>query len=383
MKHHKENPNYFDLFRSFFWIGLTGFGGLAMTAHIRKHIVDKRKWLDGSTFDSGLALCQIIPGAIVMQLAAYIGLKIKGIKGAIVCFFGFGFPAFLIMFILSLIYKQSKDISAVETVLSSLRVLIVAIVANAAFLFGKKNLRNSNDWLIAVIAAGFFLIKLHPVIVLFISAFLGLVLTTKNTIQPEKRVMTQTFRFFLWLLLIVVICASTLYFVNKNYFDLVTMMLRIDLLSFGGGLAAMPVMYHELVDVSHWFNDKTFMDGLILGQITPGSIIVSATFFGYLHFGILGSIIATIAVFTPSFLILIGLIPFFDKLRAFPQFHKIINGVLCSFVGLLTVITYRFTVEIHWNFTNIIFAIVAFILLIKKVDVIWVVLGGVIVSMLL
>ena len=66
---HKENPSYFELFLSFFWIGLTGFGGLAMTAHIRRHIVDKRKWLDANTFDSGLALCQVIPGAIVMQLS--------------------------------------------------------------------------------------------------------------------------------------------------------------------------------------------------------------------------------------------------------------------------------------------------------------------------
>jgi len=129
----KENPSYFELFRSFFWIGLTGFGGLAMTAHIRKHIVDTRKWMDGSTFDSGLALCQVIPGAIVMQLSAYIGLILKGVRGAIVSFVGFGLPAFFIMFILSVLYKQSKNISGVETVLSGLRVIIVAIIANATF----------------------------------------------------------------------------------------------------------------------------------------------------------------------------------------------------------------------------------------------------------
>ena len=93
-------PSFINLFRTFFWLGLTAFGGVAMSAHVRKHIVDKKKWLDGSTFDSGLALCQVIPGAIIMQLAAYIGLKLKGISGAIVCFIGFGLPAFLIMFIL-------------------------------------------------------------------------------------------------------------------------------------------------------------------------------------------------------------------------------------------------------------------------------------------
>jgi chromate transporter len=125
------------------------------------------------------------------------------------------------------------------------------------------------------------------------------------------------------------------------------------------------------------------MDGAILGQVTPGSIIIAATFFGYMHFGILGSILATIYVFTPSFLILMGIIPFFDKLRTYPQFNKVINGLLCSFVGLLVIVTYRFTIGIHWNLVNILLALAAFILLVRKVEVIWIVLGGVMVSILI
>jgi chromate transporter len=125
------------------------------------------------------------------------------------------------------------------------------------------------------------------------------------------------------------------------------------------------------------------MDGAILGQVTPGSIIIAATFFGYMHFGILGSVLATIFVFIPSFLILMGIIPFFDKLRTFPQFNNVINGILCSFVGLLSVVTYRFTVGIIWNPVNILLTLAAFILLIRKVDVIWIILGGVGISILI
>ena len=379
---HKENPSYFELFLSFFWIGLTGFGGLAMTAHIRRHIVDTRKWLDGSTFDSGLALCQLIPGAIVMQLSAYIGLKVKGVRGAIVSFIGFGLPAFLIMFILSVLYKHSKNITGVETVLSALRVIIVAIVANAAYVFGKKNFHNVNDWIIAAIAAGLFLTKLNPVLVLVVASLLGLVLTKEKSGSIPKLSTARTFRFFLILLATVIICSTILFFANREYFTLATMMLRIDLFSFGGGLAAMPMMYHELVELFHWFDEKTFMDGVILGQVTPGSIIIAATFFGYMHFGVLGSILATICVFTPSFMILMGIIPFFDKLSSYPQFNKVINGILCSFVGLLAVVTYRFTNGINWNLANILFTLVAFGLLLRKVDVIWVILGGVLISLL-
>lgn len=374
----KEKLSLFDIFSYFFWIGISAFGGLAMTAHIRKHIVEKKQWLDGPTFDSGLALSQLIPGAIVMQLAAYVGLKKRGIAGSVAAFVGFGLPSFLIMFILSVIYKHSKNISGVEMVLKGLRVIIVAIVANAAYLFGKKNFKNINDWAIAIIAAALFLVKLHPAIVLTTAGILGYFFTRNEKVQNVKVARTQTFKYFLILLGVVGLCAGLLYLIKRDYFILSSIMLRIDLFSFGGGLAAMPVMYNELVDIFGWFDEKTFMDGVILGQVTPGSIIIAATFFGYMHFGILGSIIATVCVFTPSYLILMGIIPFFDKLRALPKFDKVINGVLCSFVGLLTVVTLRFSVGIHWSLTNIAYALVALALLIIKVDVIWVILGGII-----
>jgi chromate transporter len=363
----KESPSYIDLFLSFFWIGLTAFGGLAMTAHIRKNIVDKKNWLDSETFDSGLALCQVIPGAIVMQLAAYIGLKLKGIPGAILCFIGFGFPAFLIMLILSVVYKHSKNITGVEWVLGNLRVIIVVLVANAALLFGKKNFHQVNDWIIAVIAAGLFLVKLHPALVLLTAALLGLILTKKEFIPSVEIVKTKTFGFFLMSALLVTLFFGALFFLNIKYFRLATIMLHVDLFSFGGGLAATPVMYHELVDVFRWFDKKTFMDGIILGQVTPGSIIIAATFFGYLHMGIFGSIFATVCVFTPSFLILMGIIPFFDKLRSYPQFNKVINGILCSFVGLLAVITYHFIIDIQWNAVNTAVALVVLFWMARKV----------------
>jgi chromate transporter len=287
------------------------------------------------------------------------------------------------MFILSVLYKHTKNISGVELVLTGLRVIIVAIVANAAYIFGKKNFRNVNDWIISAVAAGLFLTRLHPALVLLIAALSGLLFSKKELNVSEKSVKSKTFWFFLLALFLTGISLLMLFILTREYFTLATLMLRIDLFSFGGGLASMPIMYHELVDLYGWFDAHTFMDGAILGQVTPGSIIIAATFFGYIHFGILGSLLATIYVFTPSFLILMGIIPFFDKLRTYPQFNKVINGILCSFVGLLVIVTYRFTIGIHWNLVNILLVLAAFILLVRKVDVIWIVLGGVMVSILI
>lgn len=318
-----------------------------------------------------------------MKLVAYVGLKLNGVRGAVVCFIAFGFPAFLIMFILSVLYKHSKNISGVELVLTGLRVIIVPIVANAAYIFGKKNFQNLNDWIIATVAAVLFLTRLHPALVLLIAALAGLLFSKEEMSRADKPVKSKTFWFFLLVLFLTVLSILLLYIFARGYFTLATIMLRIDLFSFGGGLASMPIMYHEMVDLYGWFDAKTFMDGAILVQVTPGSIIIAATFFGFIHFGFLGSILATIYVFIPSFLILMGVIPFFDKLRTYPQFNKVINGILCSFVGLLVIVTYRFTIGIHWNMINVLLALAAFVLLVRKVNVIWIVSGGIIVTILI
>lgn len=376
----KANPSLTELFLSFLWIGLSSFGGAAMAVQLRKYVVEKKNWMDGKSFDSGLALCQVIPGAIIMQVAAYIGLKIKGIKGAVVCFIGFGIPAFLLMLMLSVLYKYSKNITAAETILSGLRVIMVAIIGYAAYTFGKKNFHHITDVIISITAAGLFFAQIHPALVLIVAALLGIVISKTEVYSVKNIVRTNTLPFFFWLLALVIVCYGILFLVNKQYFTLATVMLHIDLFSFGGGLAAIPIMYQELVIFYHWFDQQTFMDGVILGQVTPGSIIIAATFFGYMHFGIFGSILATICVFTPSFLILMGIVPFFDKLSEYPKFNKVINGILCSFVGLLVVITYRFAIDIQWNIVNIIFTLTAFILLLRNVNAIWLILVGILLS---
>ena len=379
----KANPTYSELFLSLLWIGFTAFGGAAMSVQLRKYFVDKKKWMDGSSFDSGLALCQVIPGAIVMQLVAYIGLKVKGIRGAVVCFVGFGLPAFLLMLALSMLYKYSKNITEAETILRGLRVIMVAIIGYAAYTFGKKNFHHYTDVIISVVAAGLFAAQIHPALVLVVASILGLILSKSEFFPVRNIVRTKTLPFFFWLLALVVICYGILFLVNQKYFLLATIMLHIDLFSFGGGLAAIPIMYHELVVFYHWFDEPTFMDGVILGQVTPGSIIIAATFYGYMHFGILGSILATICVFTPSFLILMGIVPFFDKLSDYPKFNKVINAILCSFVGLLVIITFRFAIDIHWNAINVVFTLIAFILLLRNVNAIWLILGGIVLAFIM
>jgi chromate transporter len=124
----------------------------------------------------------------------------------------------------------------------------------------------------------------------------------------------------------------------------------------------------------------TFLNGIVLGQFTPGPIVITATFVGYLVAGIPGALIATVAIFLPSFLILIGVAPWFDKMRRSPWFARAIGGILCSFVGLLFTVTIRFGLNVHWDWPHVVLAAAAFAALFFKVDILWVVLAGTMIS---
>jgi len=373
-------PTNLKLFLTFLKLGFTAFGGPAMPVYLRKEIVDRKKWMDGHSFDAGLALCQVIPGAIIMQLSAYIGLKLKGIRGALICFLAFGFPSFLIMLGLSILYKNFHHIEFIEAILSTLRIIVVAIIAHATYIFGKKNFSSINDVAIGIIAAILFLLNLHPALVVGIAVILGLLLTKKDKPSFPSTGRNKTFNFFLVLLGLSVLSVILFYILNPQYFSLATVMLRIGFFSFGGGVGAVPMMYHEIVALFGWMDKQTLTDGIILGQVTPGSLIITATFAGYYHLGIMGGAIATIFVFIPSFLILMAIIPFFDHLSLYPNFNKIINGILCSFVGLLLITTIHFGIDIAWNPYKIAIGLISLALLMLRVNIPWLIAGGLVIS---
>ena len=132
-------PSLIMLFGSFLRMGITAFGGPAMIAYIRKMAVVQKQWIDGESFQDGVALCQVIPGATVMQMAAYIGLKARGVPGAMVSYIGFGLPAFLLMMALSALYSITHALPAVVSEFNGLQAVIVAVVANAAVSFSERH----------------------------------------------------------------------------------------------------------------------------------------------------------------------------------------------------------------------------------------------------
>ncbi|MCJ7445818.1 MAG: chromate efflux transporter [Methanotrichaceae archaeon] len=383
---HSRRPILILLFITFLRLGATSFGGPAMVAYIRRMVVEQKGWLDDETFRAGVALCQVIPGATAIQMAAYVGLRTQGVTGAAVTYIGFALPAFLIIMFLSALYFRTYNFPIAVSLFSGLQAIIVAMVANAAISFGISYLKLWRDFAVAFFAAGMFIFGTSPFLVILLAAFIGFIIYKDQPIQHRPIAPTETPRTTIPLLLIlsaVAIGFILLFLLQRDLFDMAALMFRIDLFAFGGGFAALPLMLHEVVDVRSWMDYQTFMNGIVLGQITPGPIVITAAFVGYMMYGPIGGIVATLGIFLPSFLLVIGTVPYYDRLSSSPGFNRAVNGILCSFVGLLASVTFHFATNMQWDISHAAIAVVAFIALIFKVDILWVILIGAIISVLL
>ncbi len=393
-------PTITKVFFSFFRLGLTAFGGPAMVAYIRELSVEKNKWLSKGSFRHGVAICQSIPGATAMQAAAYAGLRAAGGAGAVAAFVGFGLPAFVLMVVLSALYGRVHDLASVISAFKGLQLIVIALVANATINFGRSSIKKWQDFVLAAGAAAILVMHGSPVAVILASALIGLVLYPSehslkvNHASKDKSLsntadgasaLTESKKNSTWkqnlatpliLLLLVGLGLTGLFFFNPKLFDLSALMMKVDLFAFGGGYASVPLMLHEVVDVRHWMNSRIFMDGIALGQVTPGPIVITATFVGYFIAGIPGALIGTLSIFTPSLIILTAVIPYFDKVKDNILFRKGLRGVLASFVGLLLAVTIEFSMAIHWDIYPVLIALAAFTALRLKQDILWVVIIG-------
>ena len=240
--------------------------------------------------------------------------------------------------------------------------------------------------IIAGQAAGLFGLGVNPLIVILLAALEGWALLESQgpASRPEAdpaRVAPTT-KPLLFLLAAVAAGFFLLYLTQPVLFELAALMFRIDLFAFGGGYASVPLMFHEIVEARGWLDGSTFLDAIVLGQITPGPIVITATFVGFWLYGLPGGVIATVSVFLPSFMLVVGLVPYFDRLRASRLFNRIIDGILCSFVGLLLTVTLRFAGNVQWDVLRLVLVGAAFIALRLKVDILWVVAIGATVSVL-
>jgi len=380
------------LFKGFLKLGATAYGGPAIAGHMKKTIVKDYGWMKEPEFMQGLALCQLIPGATFVQLSTYIGYRLRGIWGALTCAIAFVLPAFFLLLILSTLYFGLGNLWFIQALFKGLGAIVMAIVLNALINFGKPIFKDWKGILIAAFSFLGFLFRLSTVLVFILAAGAALLLRLpvgkpSSASSPAGQKSTPKgkgdYLFLLSLAALVGAIFAICYFLDAELFSLSLTLSKTGALAFGGGFTIIPLIQYEVVDHFQWVSTKEFLDGIAMGQVTPGPIMITATFLGYKLSGFWGALMATLAIFSPAFFIVTLLIPRYDRVRGMTAVRTMEQGILASFIGMLALVLYNFGRTTFVDMPTVAFAVAAFIALLRKVDLAYVLGAGAIASILL
>jgi chromate transporter len=362
------------LFLSFLKIGLVGFGGgVAVLAQIRALTVRKRRWLTDSDFAEAVALAQSLPGTSAGNSVTYIGVRLRGWRGAAAAMSGFILPSMLIMIVLAIVYKHLHNLAGSEQFFHGLNGAVVALILVTAWRMGKNILTRRWQWLLAVLAfLAVAILEATVLEVVFAAGLIGIYIDafgekqlsrwralrtivarrrtrirTRLVKQRRRRTETPvveelkeerdeepevstTFRSIGLFAIAMPLAAKVGLLITLS-----AIFLRMGSVTFGGGLVMVPLIESEVVNTHHWLTHQEFADAFALGQITPGPVLITATFVGYRVAGTLGALVATVSIFLPAFLITIVAGSSLRKFRNNKQVQSFLQGVAPAVVGLL------------------------------------------------
>jgi chromate transporter len=343
-------PSLGDITRTFLHLGATAYGGLAMVEPIRRRIVQDNGWLNQREFLDGLALCQLVPGATVVQLATYVGYHLRKTKGALVAAASFIFPAFLLMLVLSWLYFSYGELAWVKTVSKGLGAVVIALLVQTLWRFQEIVRRHWLDATLTLLTLGALWGGANYLAVFLGAGLLRLALGWKLLPSPESAVqetassvpntglvVTQV----IGALTMLAIVVWGLWIVNRQLGLMSLIFLKIGVIAFGGGYVMIPILQWDMVDHLGWLTLRQFLDGILLGFVTPGPIIITATFIGYWIKGLVGAVVGTAAIFLPPILIIIFLSPYYQWVKETRWMRPVIQGILCALVGMLILVVFQ------------------------------------------
>lgn len=358
----KRKGNLLEILWTSLRLGLTSFGGpVAHLGYFKNEYVDKRKWLDDQTYAHIIALCQFLPGPASSQVGIAIGLVRGGFWGGIISFLGFTMPSVIALIIFALLYQSFSFGEMVW--ISGLKIVAVAVVAHAVLGMAKSLTPDKPRIAIALVAALTMLAipsASIQILIIIVAAIVGYYLFSKQTIMKVEQFAVQITKkqgiialIILILLLIGLPIATKI--TSNEQIALFDTFFRVGSIVFGGGHVVLPFIEQELVPTG-LLTGTEFIAGYGMTQAVPGPLFTFASYLGTMISGLSGAVIATIAIFLPSFLLVFGALPFFGSLREKASFQGMLKGVNASVVGILLAAFYNpvFTSAIH---TNIDFAL--------------------------
>src|SRR6266567_2954020 len=312
----------------FLRLGTFGFGGpIALAGHMQQDLVEERRWISKQDYVEGLALAQLAPGPLAAQLAIYLGYVRNGILGATAVAIAFVLPSFLMVLALSAAYVRYGGLRWMQAIFYGIGASVIAIIARSAYKLTKLTLgKDKLLWGIFVVLAVTTAWTSREIVWLFLVA--GVVALLVKAMPTKAQV--ETIRPAVWLFGPPTFAGASgllgifLYFAKAGMFV------------FGSGLAVVPFLYGGVVQEHHWLNDRQFVDAVAVAMITPGPVVITVGFIGYLVAGLAGACLAALGTFLPCYAFVVVAAPAFRKYGKRPAIAAFVKGVTAAAIGAIT-----------------------------------------------
>lgn len=319
----------------FLKLGSIGFGGpVALVGYMHRDLVENRKWISEEEYKQGLALAQLAPGPLAAQLGIYLGFVHYRVLGATLAGLAFVLPSFIMVVLLGIAYKLYGGLPWMQAVFYGVGAAVIGIIVMSSYKLTTKSIGKFNAqsfksnwllWLFFIMAAVVTIITHNEEVLLFVGAGL-LYMFIK---APPKWINNKTANSFVllqigfWNYELNTLGKIAVFFTKAGAFV------------FGSGLAIVPFLHAGVVTENHWLTEQQFVDAVAVAMITPGPVVITVGFIGYLVAGFPGAAVAALATFLPCYLLTILPAPYFKKIAGNKSIKAFVDGITAAVVGAL------------------------------------------------
>jgi chromate transporter len=359
----RPRPALADYFRASLFLGLVGFGGgLSVLASIRQLVVTRRRWLTEKEFANTVTVAQMLPGGAAANALAYIGLRFGGIRGAFLGYVGFVLPGFVAVMVLAWLYVNYGASPDIETLLGGFNAAVVGIIGAITLKMAQSAVSRLWQMGLAAMALLFSAVgDAAPGEIVLLSIVVGLAvdLGTKRVrhhaiferrrlprpgleppvVLPEEGATLSTTKpkaelHLAWWTVLLAAGAIHITHIDRELVQLFLQFFRTGLGAYGGGFAIIPHL-KSVVARQGWLTDRQFADAVAIGKLTPGPVLLLATFIGYLKNGVTGALVATVAIFSAPFALVTLAGSWLDRLRSRRTVRAALRGLTPAVLGLM------------------------------------------------
>jgi chromate transporter len=313
-------------------LGAVGFGGpVALCGYMQRDLVEQRRWISEADYKEGLALAQLMPGPLAAQLAIYLGFVHFGVVGATLAGVAFALPSFVMVVALGMAYVAYNGLGWMQAVFYGVGAAVIGIIAISAYKLTTRSVgRDRLLWAIFIVALIVTVITESEIVWLFLAAgvLAWLVRAPPKRFHPGAAGMAmaaqlQTAAPIASVADWGVLAQIAVFFAEAGAFV------------FGSGLAIVPFLYGGVVSEHHWLTERQFIDAVAVAMITPGPVVITVGFIGYLVAGFAGAAVAALATFLPCYLFTIVPAPYFRKHGKRPAIVAFVDGVTAAAIGAI------------------------------------------------